>query len=137
MAETKTKEPKKEETAKKYKKLAVIRIRGSMKLREEMKDTFNMLKLFKQNFCVILDNSPSIKGMLKKIEGYITWGEVDEETLKLLKEKKQEQDKEKAFFRMHPPRKGFERRGIKTSLTRGGALGYRGKKIVQLIERMI
>jgi large subunit ribosomal protein L30 len=123
------KEPKKE-TAKKYKKIAVIRIRGAVKLNKEIKDTFDMLKLYKQNFCVVLDDSPSIKGMLKKIEGYVAWGEIDEETLKLLKGKKK-------FFRMHPPRKGFERKGIKIPFSKGGAVGYRGDKINDLIKRML
>ena len=40
----------------------------------------------------------------------------------------------KPIFRLHPPRKGYE--GIKHSFNEGGALGYRGKKINQLIRRM-
>jgi len=40
-------------------------------------------------------------------------------------------------FKLSPPRKGFERAGIKKPLTLGGALGYRGKDINKLIERMI
>ena len=40
----------------------------------------------------------------------------------------------KPVFRLHPPRKGYE--GIKRSFKEGGALGYRGVKINQLIRRM-
>ena len=40
----------------------------------------------------------------------------------------------KPVFRLHPPRKGYE--GIKRSFKEGGALGYRGEKINQLIRRM-
>ena len=40
----------------------------------------------------------------------------------------------KPVFRLHPPRKGYE--GIKRSFKEGGALGYRGDKINQLIRRM-
>jgi len=40
----------------------------------------------------------------------------------------------KPLFRLHPPRKGYE--GIKRSFKDGGALGYRGEKINQLIRRM-
>jgi len=43
----------------------------------------------------------------------------------------------KPFFRLHPPKKGFERGGIKRTFTTGGVLGYRGEKINQLIEKMI
>ena len=40
----------------------------------------------------------------------------------------------KPVFRLHPPRKGYE--GIKRSFKEGGALGYRGDKVNQLIRRM-
>ena len=41
----------------------------------------------------------------------------------------------KAVFRLHPPAKGYE--GIKRSYRAGGALGYRGEAINDLIERML
>ena len=41
----------------------------------------------------------------------------------------------KPVFRLHPPRKGYE--GIKRPYRMGGALGYRGKDINDLIRRMI
>ena len=43
----------------------------------------------------------------------------------------------KTFFRLHPPIGGFERGGIKKNYAECGALGYRGKDINKLIERMI
>ena len=43
----------------------------------------------------------------------------------------------KPVFRLSPPVKGFERAGIKKPFTTGGALGYRGEKINELIERML
>ncbi len=43
----------------------------------------------------------------------------------------------KPVFRLKPPEKGFERGGIKKSFPVGGALGYRGEKINDLIERML
>ncbi|GEM_PF-59177 len=43
----------------------------------------------------------------------------------------------KPFFRLHPPRGGYERGGIKKPFTLGGALGYRGKYINDLLMRMI
>lgn len=41
----------------------------------------------------------------------------------------------KPVFRLSPPRKGYE--GNKRSFQRGGALGYRGKGINELVERML
>ena len=41
----------------------------------------------------------------------------------------------KPLFRLHPQRKGYE--GIKREFNNGGALGYRGEKINDLLTRMI
>ena len=41
----------------------------------------------------------------------------------------------KPIFRLNPPKKGYQ--GVKRSFTRGGTLGYRGKEINKLIDRMI
>jgi large subunit ribosomal protein L30 len=43
----------------------------------------------------------------------------------------------KKNFRLSPPLKGHARGGIKMPVTLGGAIGYRGKKINELLERMI
>ncbi len=42
----------------------------------------------------------------------------------------------KPVFRLHPPRKGYRNRGVKHPFTLGGALGYRGEHINQLITKM-
>jgi len=42
----------------------------------------------------------------------------------------------KKVFRLGPPKKGYERRGIKKSFAVGGALGYRAGDINALIKRM-
>ncbi len=41
----------------------------------------------------------------------------------------------KPLFRLHPPKKGYE--GIKRAFNNGGALGYRGTKINDLLTRML
>lgn len=43
----------------------------------------------------------------------------------------------KPYFRLHPPKSGFERAGIKKPFSLGGALGYRKEYINDLIKRMI
>ena len=155
------------------KQIALIRIRGTLGLRKDIKDTLKMLRLFNKNFCVVLKETPQNAGMIKKVKDYISWGEVDEKTLKLLLTKrgklpgkKQLTEKYieekiklnldsftkeimegkkslkdlpglKLFFRLKPPIGGFERKGIKTPFSLGGALGYRKEKINDLIKRMI
>jgi len=122
--------------------LAVIRIRGEINIKGDIKDTLDMLRLRRKHACVVIEKNASNLGMLQKVKDYSTWGEIDEGTLKLLIEKRAEMNPEdpkrtKPYFRLSPPRGGFERKGIKTSFQRGGALGYRGKDINNLIKRMI
>jgi len=42
----------------------------------------------------------------------------------------------KPVFRLHPPLKGHKRKGVKYPHTLGGALGYRGSEINDLIKQM-
>ncbi|MEK6932213.1 MAG: 50S ribosomal protein L30 [Nanoarchaeota archaeon] len=65
-------------------KLAAIRIRGEIGLSGENRYTMSLLKLFNKNYCVVVNNSKNYIGMLTKIKDYITWGEVNEETISLL-----------------------------------------------------
>ena len=113
--------------------IAAVRVRGITGVRQEIKDTLNYLNLNKKNSCVLIKNTPSTAGMLKKAKDFITWGEASKETIELLKTR----DKGKKFFRLNSPKKGFGRKGIKTPFTMNGALGNRGEKINDLIKRMV
>ena len=139
-SENKNKEPAKEGKG----KIAVIRIRGPIKVGHKKNDTMTMLKIYRKNYCAVIDNTPSMAGMLKKVQSQVTWGEIDDLTLKELISKKGEKTKNKEgkedvkpYFRLNPPKGGFERKGIKVPYSIGGALGYRGKKINDLIRRML
>lgn len=155
------------------KRIAIIRIKGKVGIKKDIKDTFNLLRLYKKNTCVIISNSPSNIGMIQKLDNYTTWGEIDEETFKNLLKKRgkiarkeqltEEYIKEKInlsldqfskefmnfkkelkdipgfkpFFRLRPPTKGFEPKGIKKPYSMGGVLGYRKNAINDLIKNMI
>lgn len=154
-------------------RIAVIRIKGKPGMKKEIKDTFEKLRLYNKNTCVIIPNTPSYVGMLDKIKNAATWGEIDEKTcaelfakraklpgnVKLtdeyIKEKLKTDIKTftkdfmafkkeikevpgmKNFFKLQPPRHGFERKGVKTPFAQGGVLGYRMNKINDLILRML
>ena len=60
----------------------VIRIKGSVKARNEHLDTLKMLNLKKANWATIVPKTPSYEGMLKKVEHMITWGEPNLKTIK-------------------------------------------------------
>jgi large subunit ribosomal protein L30 len=47
-------------------------------------DTLRMLGLTRINHCVLVDNTPSMRGMLQKAKDYITWGEAKPETVEAL-----------------------------------------------------
>ena len=130
-------------------KLAAVLVRGMVKVTKPVKDTMVMLNLERKNHCVVVDNNPANKGMLFKVKDYITWGEVTDATIEELIEKRGQPlpegkkglelngKKYKRFFALAPPRKGFGRKGIKTSFKVSGALGNRGEKINELIKRML
>ncbi len=63
------------------KRLAVIQIRGLINAPAEVKSTLKMMNLTRANHCVILDDRPSYMGMIKKVDPWITWGEIDEATM--------------------------------------------------------
>lgn len=149
---------------------AVIRVRGSIHLKPQIKETLALLNLNRVNRMVIVPETESYKKMLAKVKDYVTWGEINKKMLikalekrgrksrkkridkKFLKEKELKSIKELAEkiikgkkpqalglkpFALKPPSKGFERQGIKKPYSIGGALGYRGKKINELIKIMI
>tara|TARA_Y100000310_G_C20690729_1_gene822017 strand:- start:1257 stop:1730 length:474 start_codon:yes stop_codon:yes gene_type:complete len=66
------------------KRIAIIRIRGKQKMKSEVADTLKMLRLYRQNGCVVVPSKPTYLGMINKAKDYITWGEIDEETFKEL-----------------------------------------------------
>ena len=153
--------------------IAVLRVRGEIGIRPQIKTTLDLMKLHRKHRLILLKNTPSNKGMIDKVKDYCTFGEVDQETIiKLLSERgrlpgnnllteKYVKDKTKLslkdfsenfiswksnlkdieglkkLFKLHPPTGGFERLGIKKPFTRGGVLGYRGKEMNKLVQKMI
>ena len=122
--------------------IAVVRVRGEEGIRKDIKDTLNMLCLYKKNYCVFIKATPSNVGMINKAKDYVTYGPVEKGLLDEVIKKRSEaslkdQKKTKKFFRLHPPRKGFGRKGIKKPYNVGGGLGDRKEKINDLIRRML
>lgn len=109
-------------------KLVIIRIRGHVRLSRHVKYTLELLGLDKTNSCVLKEDTPSVRGMLQKATRYITWGEADAATEKKI---------DVTPKNLMPPRGGFERKGVKMPYNKGGALGYRGTAINELIKRML
>ncbi len=151
---------------------AAIRLRGTVNIEPDIKKTLQLLCLTRANHCVLVEETPSAKGMLRVAKDYITWGEIEKPQLtklmstrgKLVGDKQlteeyvksatsyasieklaqaiidkkvsyKEIPEVKPLFRLSPPKQGYE--GIKRPYTKKGALGYRGKAINALIDRML
>ena len=63
---------------------AAIRIRGSVNVRRDIKDTLKMLRLKRTNQCVLLPENLTNKGMLMLSKDFITWGEIENPILEKL-----------------------------------------------------
>jgi large subunit ribosomal protein L30 len=140
-------------------KLAVILVRGTIRAPVEIVDTLRSLNLGRQNCCVVVEDNAHFKGMVAKVKDYVTWGEIDDATFKSLVEKRGSEFKGrlsdskkkieysnsmkigskeyKKYFRLNPPKKGYGKKGLKAAFTGGGAFGYRGNKINELVMRML
>ncbi|MFA6679236.1 MAG: 50S ribosomal protein L30 [Candidatus Methanomethylophilaceae archaeon] len=151
---------------------AVIRVRGQPDVNRDVEYTMDILGLTRVNHCVVIPDNGVMKGMLQKIKDYVTYGEINEQTLAdmirvrgrlagdveisdeylaknsdfknvdemakaIIEDNYRMRDVEgaKIVFRLHPPIKGYE--GNKRSYKNGGALGYRGEAINDLIARML
>ncbi len=60
--------------------LAVVRVRGTINIKRDIRDTLAMLGLTRVNHCILIPESPQYKGMLQKVKDYVTWGSLDEDT---------------------------------------------------------
>ena len=116
-------------------KLAVILIRGRIGFHYDVKHTLDLLKLQKKHTCVIIEDNASNKGMLQKVKDAVTWGAIDDATLKELQEKRGTEGSN--VYHLQSPKGGFERKGIKKPFNLGGALGNRKEKINDLIKNML
>ncbi len=61
---------------------AVIRIRGTADIHPDVEHTLKLLRLHKKYHAVLYPaDLPGLKGMLQKAKDWVTWGEIDRETL--------------------------------------------------------
>jgi large subunit ribosomal protein L30 len=146
----------------------IVRVRGTIHARRDVTETLRFLHLTRPNHATVVPEEASYRGMITKVQGYVTWGEADGATVGRLLETRGELTdgrrvspetlseaghdlaalaKEvtghglptapglKPLFRLKAPRGGW--RSTKKPFARGGALGYRGEKINELVQRML
>lgn len=148
----------------------VVRVRGTIHSRRDVIETLHHLHLTRANHATVLPEADPVKGMLTRVQGYITWGEADPEAVELLLRVRGETTRGerltetnvgealhatglpevsrrvsaagmsrvpglKPLFRLKAPKGGW--RSTKRAYTLGGALGYRGPAINDLVRRMV
>lgn len=142
---------------------AVIRITGMVNMKQKAEENLSRLRLRRKYACVLIDDSKKeIKGMLKEARNFVAYGDISNEMLvkliekrgqpiekgkkidakkidakkiaeNILKQKNMDDLEIKPFFRLHPARGGIE---TKQHFPRG-VLGDNKEKINDLIERML
>lgn len=128
----------------------VIRVRGTIHARHDIVATLHHLRLNRPNHATVVPEEARFRGMIDKVQGYVTWGEADAATVAILVEKRGPPAAASTggatppangapatlpIYRLHPPKGGW--RSTKKPFARGGALGYRGAAINDLARKMV
>ncbi len=146
----------------------VVRVRGTIHAKHEVAETLRFLHLTRPNHVTVVPETPDVRGMLTRVQGYVTWGESDPATVELLLQTRGETTAGarigappaggtapdlgeltrkvaadglwtvpdvKPLFRLRAPKGGWK--STKKPFVRGGALGYRGAAINDLVRRMV
>lgn len=111
---------------------AAILVRGDIHVRGDVRDTLFMLKMRNKHTAILVDESNvSTMGMLEKSKDRITFGPISPEVAAKLQAIMKD-----GVAHLHPPRGGYERKGIKQQFTQGGALGKR-ESMDKIVEKML
>ena len=140
--------------------IGIVLIRGTIGTRPDVRETLKRLNLTRKNSVVFVEDVPHVRGMIRVVKDYVTYGTVTDETVKAVLEARGETPavrtprvpgrtgttnvrsgtvlgtEVRLPIRLSPPRKGFERKGIKQPFSHGGALGER-TNMDELLTRMI
>jgi len=115
-------------------KLAIVRVRGEARIRHDIKRAMEQLNLRQRHAGTIVEDTPSLRGQLKKVQSFVTWGPVSEDVIKKLAPRARNDGQ---WYALPPPRKGYGRKGVKIPFSQSGALGDRKEKMNDLLLRMV
>src|ERR1700690_3518892 len=68
--------------------LVVVKIRGTISAQRETRETLDYLNLDHTNNAVLIDSRAAYKGMLQRVNSYVTYGEPTKETVALMIQKR-------------------------------------------------
>jgi large subunit ribosomal protein L30 len=90
------------------KPFVVVKVRGTVSAQKEARETLQFLHLNHTNHAVIIDNRSSYKGMLQRVNSYITWGEPTKETVVMMLQKRGRQAGDKKLTEEFIQKAGYK-----------------------------
>ena len=114
--------------------IAAVKVRGDIDAERKVSETFDNLNLESKNQLVLLEDNDPMRGMLKKVKDYVAYGELSEDTVEALEQKKDVELEEGDVVSLSPPSGGY--RSTKKNFSEGGALGDR-KNLDKLVKKMM
>ena len=68
--------------------LVVVKVRGTISAQREARETLDFLHLAHTNHAVLIDSRPAYKGMLQRVNSYVTYGEPTKEIVAFMLQKR-------------------------------------------------
>ena len=68
--------------------LVVVKVRGTISAQREARETLDFLHLAHTNHAVLIDSRPAYKGMLQRVNSYVTYGEPSKEIVAMMLQKR-------------------------------------------------
>ncbi len=86
----------------------VVKIRGTVSAQREVRETLTFLHLTHTNHAILIDSRPSYKGMLQRVNNYVTWGEPTKETVVMMLQKRAKMAGDKKLTEEHIKKAGYK-----------------------------
>lgn len=104
---------------------AIVRLRGGVNTRPEIRDTLEMLRISRINHCVVVKEDPHFRGMIQKVKDYVAWGKVDEDTLAMLLERRGRLPGNRRLTEQYLKEKGYASAKELAAAVNSGAVGLK------------
>ncbi len=114
--------------------IAAVRVRGPVDLNEKVNNTLENINLESKNQVVVFEENEAIMGMMNSVKDFITYGEVSDEVVGKLEERKGESLDSGDTVNLSPPSGGFK--DTKRNTGQDGSLGKR-ENMDNLLEKMV
>jgi large subunit ribosomal protein L30 len=86
----------------------VVKIRGTVSAQREARETLMFLHLTHTNHAILIDSRASYKGMLQRVNSYVTWGEPTKETVVMMLQKRAKMAGDKKLTEEHIQKAGYK-----------------------------